>query len=264
MKDIDHKKVVQEYYSKRARDYDRQKIRTWQSKQGFGAEVLNEVIDALAVFEDKLVLEVGVGSGRIGFPLLKEVKLWFVGLDLSKEMLKLAKAKMSSYKQKFDLILGDAEHLPFKSETFDSIICISAMHYFTDSEASLTKFSRVLKEKGVFVYGDLALHELDNRSFLDTLEKTLSQAHVRYFRPSEMKRLLENHGFRVSRMRVIPYRKSYQSLMEDKGKYFDVKLEALNECIRKATMNERKLYSIGGGELTLFYTLIAALKENKS
>ncbi len=263
MNNIDSKKIVQEYYSKRARDYDKQKIRTWQSEQGFGAKVLNEVIDALAVFEDKRVLEVGVGSGRIGFPLLKEVRPWLVGLDLSREMLELAKAKMSSYKQKYDLILGDAEHLPFKSETFDAAITISTMHYFTDSEISLTEFSRVLKEKGTFIYGDLALHELDNRSFLDTLEKTLSQAHVKYFKPSEMKKLVENHGFRVSRMRVIPYRKSYLALMEDKGKYFGVKPEALSECIRRATTNERKLYSIGSDELTLFYALIAALKENK-
>jgi len=257
------KKIVQEYYSKRARDYDWQKIRTWKSEQGLGAELINSVIDGLAHFEGKHILEVGIGSGRIGFPLMKKVKPYLVGLDLSREMLEHAKAKVSSCNQKFDIALGDAEHLPFTEEVFDAIVCISTMHYFADSGPGLTEFLRVLKEKGVFVFGDLTLHETDNRRFLDTLEKTLSRAHAKYFKPSEMKRLLETCGFHVSRVKVTPYRKSYLSLMEDKGRYFDVKPEALDKCIQGATAHERKLYSMSDTELTLFYTLITALKESK-
>jgi len=264
MKDIARKKIVQQYYSKRAKDYDRQKIRTWKSKQGFGAKIINEIFDALAGSEGKPILEVGVGSGRIGSSLLEKVKSWFVGLDLSKEMLRLAKAKMFPYKHKFDLILGDAEHLPFVNGVFNAMICISTVHYFALPERSLTEFSRVLKEKGVFVYGDVTLHELDNRGFLDALERALSKAHARYYKSSEMQKLLENCGFYVSKTEVIPYRKSYLALIEDKGIYFNVKPEALYEFIQRATMDERKLYAIGNNELTLLYTLIIALKESKS
>ena len=264
MENIAHKRIVREYYSERAKDYDWQKVRTWKSKQGFGSEVINEVIGALAGLESKPVLEVGVGSGRIGFPLLRKVKPWLVGLDLSREMLELARARMSPYKQKIDLILGDAEHLPFANNAFNAIICTSTMHYLTYPERILTEFSRTLKEKGVFVYGDVTMHEFDNRGFLDSLERTLSQAHARYYKPSEMKKLLEHHGFRVSKMKVVPYRKSHLSLMEDKGRYFDVKPEILHKCIREATIDERKLYAINNNGLTLFYTLITTLKENKS
>ena len=264
MNDVTHKKIVQEYYSKRARDYDRQKARTWKSEAGFGASIVSDVIKALAGLENKPVLEVGVGSGRIGFPLLEKIKAWFVGLDLSREMLKLAKTRMPLYKQKFGLILGDAEHLPFVNGVFDAIICISTMHYFAIPERSLTEFSRTLKEKGIFVYGDLTMHKLDNRCFLDTLEKTISKAHAKYYKPSEMKSLIEEHGFCISKMEVFPYRKSYLALMEDKGRYFDVKPEALHKRIRGATLDERRLYSMDSDELTLFYTLITALKGNKS
>jgi hypothetical protein len=117
----------------------------------------------------------------------------------------------------------------------------------------------VLKEKGVFVYSDLTLHESDNRHFLDTLERTLSKAHAQYYKPSEMKKLIEDHGFRVSQLKIIRYRKSYVSLMEDKGKYFNVRAEALNECLERATKDERNFYSINNNDLTLFYTLITAL-----
>lgn len=264
MNDVSHKKIVQEYYSKRARDYDRQKARTWKSETGFRDSIISDVVEALAGLENKSVLEVGVGSGRIGFPLLGKIAAWFVGLDLSREMLKLAKKRMPLYKQKFDLILGDAEHLPFVNGVFNAIICMSTMHYFAIPERSLTEFSRTLKEKGIFIYGDLTMHELDNRSFLDTLEKTISKAHAKYYKPSEMKNLLENHGFCISKMEIFPYRKSYIALMEDKGRYFDVKPEALHECIRRATLDEKRLYFLGKDKLTLFYALMIALKENKS
>jgi len=263
MKDAAHKKLVQKYYSERAKDYDRQKIRTWKSKHGFGTEAIDGILDALKGLDNKAVLEVGVGSGRIGSALLEKVPLWFVGVDLSKEMLELAKAKMSSYKQKFDLILGDAEHLPFMNGSFDAVVCISTMHYLADSETSLIEFSRILKEKGTFVYGDLTIHESDHNNFLDVLERMLSRVHTRYYKSSEMEKLLENHGFHILKVKIFPYRKSFLALMEDKGRYFDVKFEALSECIGKTPGNSKKLYSLDSDGLTLLYTLITALKENK-
>jgi ubiquinone/menaquinone biosynthesis C-methylase UbiE len=132
MKKMSHKKTVQEYYSKRARDYDQQKIRTWRSERGFGADVLKQIIGFLRDFKGKNVLEVGVGSGRIGFPLMEKVKPFLVGLDLSRDMVKLAREKMSVFHQGFDISLGDAETLPFSKAVLDAIVCISTMHYIAD------------------------------------------------------------------------------------------------------------------------------------
>lgn len=260
MENMFHKKIVQKYYSERAGDYDVQKTETWKSKQGFNPEMLDEVVDVLRDLEKKPLLEVGFGSGRIGFPLLRKIKTWLIGLDLSKEMLQLAKVKTSRHGGNLDLILGDADHLPFTDMVFEAVICFSTMHYFPSPERSLKEFSRTLKEKGFLVCGDVALHELDNQGFLDRIEKALSKAHARYYKPSAIKKLLENNDFRVSRKKVVPYRKSLNSLMDDKGKYFDVEDEAFKKCIRKASADERKLYIINGNGLTLFYTLVTAQK----
>ena len=260
MEKILHKKIVQEYYSKRARDYDVQKTMTWKSKEGFNAEMLDEVTDLSADLEKKPLLEVGFGSGRIGLPLLRKIKPWLVGLDLSKEMLQLAKDKTSPHKGNLDLILGDAEHLPFTDMVFDAIICISTMHYLINAEVSLEEFSRTLKAKGFLVYGDMTLHELDNQSFIDKLEKTISKAHSRYYKASHAKKMLENHSFHVMRIKTIRYRKSYVSLIEDKAKYFHVEIEAFNKRIQEASANERELYAVNSNGLTLFYTLVKAEK----
>jgi tRNA (guanine37-N1)-methyltransferase len=52
--------------------------------------------------------------------------------------------------------------------------------------------------------------------------------------------------------------------MEDKGRYFDVKPQAMATVLKEATAKEKKLYSIGDKDLTLFFTLIAASKKENS
>jgi hypothetical protein len=96
---------------------------------------------------------------------------------------------------------------------------------------------------------------------LDKLEKTVSLAHGSYYKPSEIAKMLGNAGFRISDTVTFPYRKPLKSLMEDKARYFGVKPEALHKIIKNASEREREWYSISDNELTLFYTLIKALKE---
>lgn len=258
MKDALRKKIIQEYYARRSKDYDRQKSRTWKTSQGFSNEVIDETISALTTFENKLVLEVGVGSGRNALPLMKKVGLQFAGVDLSKEMLTVAKGKMSDFKPSLSLILGDAEHLPFLDETFEGIICLSAMHYFTSQDKMLKRFSALLKRGGILVYGDLTVHESDEKSFLERLERILSKAHSQYYRPTEIQKLMKTRGFPVSKIKTIKYRKSYLSLIEDKGQYFQVTLEKLHRHIQDASTDARDQYELTDNEMTLYYTIITA------
>jgi ubiquinone/menaquinone biosynthesis C-methylase UbiE len=256
-----HKKNIQTYYSRRAKDYDQQKRRTWKNTRGFGNEVTEEVLGALAFFKSRPLLEVGVGSGRNALPLLEKVKPWIIGLDLSREMLRLAKTKTTLFNQNLDLILADAENLPFVKETFEAILCMSTMHYFESHERILALFLETLKDKGVFVYGDLTARESDDRRFLDGMEKTLSKTHAGYCKPSEIRGLIESCGFRVSRMKTFVYEKSLRSLMEDKGEYFDVSPETFQKFIQEATEDAKKQYVLTDSGLTLFYTVIMAQKE---
>jgi len=262
LQNIDRKKLIQRYYSARAKDYDRQKSRTWESSRGFGDEVVDEMLHALRSFRKRLLLEVGIGTGRNALPLLEKVDSSIVGLDLSREMLELARNKISSFKRNLNLIRGDLEHLPFVDRSFDVIICMSTMHYFEHQAQTLEKFSRALKERGTLLYGDITLHESDDQRFCDMLERTLSKGHASYYKPSEIRRLIESRGFGVKRMRTIAYRKSYRSLIEDKGEYFDVTLGMLNKCIRMAGADAKQQYGLRDTGLTLFYTVVTAEKEH--
>lgn len=258
------KRIIQEYYSKRAVNYDKQKTRTWKTDKGFDNEIMETIVGAIQVSKNKLVLEGCMGTGRTSLPLLKGVEMRLVGLDFSREMLRTAKEKLSPYKKPFDLVLGDAEHLPFEREAFDAVICTSAMHYFAEPAKCLSGFSRVLKRKGCFVLCDLTLHESDELGFLNRLEKTVSHAHEGYMKPSEAKTMLESRGFRVCEMKTFAYRKPLVYLMEDKGTYFGVTSQALHDFLQTASKNEKNLYSVDNNELTLFYTIIMTVKESSS
>jgi len=262
MNSFARKKLIREYYSKRSKDYDRQKSRTWKSSQGFGNEVFDELLTALKGFRNRLLLEVGVGSGRNAYPLLEKVKPQLIGLDLSKEMLKHAKTKMSSLKDCLDLILADGEHLPFVNHAFDALICMSTMHYFASPARVLQRFRNALKENGTLVYGDLTVHETDNQGFFEGLERTLSKVHTRYYKPSQIKTLIEKQGFHFSKMKTVAYRKTYSALMEDKGQYFRVTPETLHKYIGGANAESKEQYALTSTEMTLFYTVITTKKEN--
>jgi ubiquinone/menaquinone biosynthesis C-methylase UbiE len=260
MHNVARKRLIRGYYSKRAKDYDRQKSRTWSNSQGFAVEITNELTGALAGLKNRLVLEVGVGSGRNALPLLANIEPQLVGLDLSREMLQQTKTKTKPFKKNLALIQADAEHLPFKRNIFDAIVCMSTMHYFSSTERILRIFGAAMKSNGLLVYGDLTLHELDHKGFLEKLEKTVSKAHSRYFKPSEIKNLTGTSGFHVARMKTISYRKSYRSLMEDKGEYFNVSPEQLTACIQTVDNEEENQYGLTDTELTLYYTMIIAAK----
>ena len=256
------KRLIQHYYSRRAKAYDSQKIRTWRSNRGFADEVFEGLFASLRGLEDRPVLEACIGTGRTSLPLLEQVKPWFVGLDLSREMLEVAQAKLSRYKKRCNPIMSDAECLPFRDEVFEALICTSAMHYFVSPEEILAEFSRILRTKGVFIIGDLTLHERDNRGFLNKLERTVSHAHGGYLRSSDIETMLNDHGFQVLSIKTIAYTKPFVSLIEDKAKYFGLKPETLNRCVREASADERKMYALGTDEFTLYYTLIKSEKED--
>ena len=252
----EHNRSIQKYYEQRARDYDKQKVRTWSSVQGFPFKIIDTIRKALTHVNEGPILEVGVGSGRIALPILEMNRLKLIGLDISLQMLNLADWKLSKYPNHYSLILGNGECLPIKTGILNGLICISAFHYFHFPDKVLSEFSKLLVDGGSFIYGDLTLHEQDTGGFFDKLERNVSHAHARYYTPSEMKMLIEDSGVRIDQIVTIPYQKSYKALIQDKARYFGVNPSTLHDILNNATEKERDLYKIQEEQMTLFYTLM--------
>jgi ubiquinone/menaquinone biosynthesis C-methylase UbiE len=103
-----------------------------------------------------VLLDVGTGTGVY---LLDAARhgAYVVGLDFSKEMLNVLAGKVSKEEVKgyVELVLGDAERLPFREGVFTKIVCNTALEFIPEPEDAVAEFSRVLRADGEVVIGIL-------------------------------------------------------------------------------------------------------------
>ena len=93
---------------------------------------INIIIKELKITNDK-VLDVGCGTAFYS-NLFKD----YTGLDPSQGMLDQSSA---------NVIKGEAENLPFKDNSFDTIISITAIQNFKDPIKAINDMKRVAKKK---------------------------------------------------------------------------------------------------------------------
>ena len=104
------------------------------------------------------VLDVACGTGDMVVELLKR-GCTVTGVDLSEEMLAIAKQKTASANfqlSAFNFQLGNAEALPFAEGEFDAVTCAFGVRNFVHLEQGLSEMLRVLKPGGTMVILELA------------------------------------------------------------------------------------------------------------
>lgn len=110
------------------------------------------------------VLDVACGTGDM-VVCLAERGCTVTGVDISEDMLSIAKRKVSSWSAGVPpalagkmpaLQLGDAEALPFADGEFDAVTCAFGVRNFVHLEKGLGEMLRVLKPGGTMVILELA------------------------------------------------------------------------------------------------------------
>jgi len=96
------------------------------------------------------ILDFGCGTGVI----IKSAKKYFkkvYGADVS--------PKMVDYVKQFcdDAYISDGQHLPFKDESLDAVVCFAVLHHIYDCTSLFNEIHRVLKKGGI-LYTD---HDID-------------------------------------------------------------------------------------------------------
>jgi len=76
------------------------------------------------------------------------------GLDLSPEMLALARARARTAGRAVSLLEADAQDLPFPNERFDSVVCTYALCSVPDDARVVSEMGRVLKPGGRLILVD--------------------------------------------------------------------------------------------------------------
>ena len=119
------------------------------------AELICKVLKA-----EGLLLDLCCGTAR--HSLILAGKGWnIVGLDISSRLLRVARGKMKG-KHVFPLVRGDMQHLPFRGNTFSTVISMFTSFGYLPSEAediaSLKETARALDQNGRFLI-DIANRE---------------------------------------------------------------------------------------------------------
>jgi ubiquinone/menaquinone biosynthesis C-methylase UbiE len=92
------------------------------------------------------VLEVAVGTGLNLALYPPSVRL--TGVDLSPEMLALARRRAAELGREVDLREGDAQALPFADASFDTVTCTLSLCAIPDERAAIDEMWRVLRPGG--------------------------------------------------------------------------------------------------------------------
>lgn len=97
------------------------------------------------------ILDVGCADGSNALRLA-EMGYNVIGIDLSSTHLKDGKrylqGESDSGKLNIELIMGDAQHLPFKDGFFDDVFSMATFQYVPSKSKALKEFARVTKSKG--------------------------------------------------------------------------------------------------------------------
>lgn len=157
------------------------------------------------------VLDVACGTGDMAVELLRQ-GCSVTGVDLSKEMLAIAKRKAPQAEYR----LADVERLPFGDASFDAVTCAFGVRNFVHLEQGLHEMLRVLKPGGRMVILELAtpdsslirpFYNLYTRRIIPWLGQRLAGSREAYtYLPRSIERfpkgdaflqLIQNSGFRI-------------------------------------------------------------------
>lgn len=112
------------------------------------------ILDLFKVEKGMKVLDVGCGTGNFSIKLAK-MGCEVVGIDVSKEMLKVAEEKAKKEGLNIKFYNMDVYDMKFEDNCFDGVISVTAFEFLKDPEKAIEEMFRVLKPNGYLLIGTI-------------------------------------------------------------------------------------------------------------
>jgi ubiquinone/menaquinone biosynthesis C-methylase UbiE len=113
--------------------------------------IVQDVGEKLSLKKGERLLDAGCGSGVLLSKLVNEFGIIGVGIDFSEKEIGVAK----SHFPQIIFYIGAVETIPFPDQSFDKVLCYSALHYLKDWKPAVLELFRVCREGGKMLLGDL-------------------------------------------------------------------------------------------------------------
>lgn len=170
---------------------------------------LKNLLEFLAPKPSELVLDVGSGGGSYTRSIGERSTV--IALDLSRRAIESARENLRRLETIF-FIVSDADHLPFKEKSVDSILCIDVVEHLVRVDRPLNEMARVLKPFGkisIFTacgYNKLSLEYILRPLFGRLLKLIyLKIGHLRAFSTKVLLKLLEDNFVEVKIQYMYPW-----------------------------------------------------------
>ena len=135
-----HFKESEETWNAIAESFDATRGKPWK--------VVVDFVSTLSVSD--VVADIGCGNGRHLILCVDKCNT-VIGLDISKNLLKITKSKIEGRKVRVVFIHGNLVNIPIQGNSLDSVLYIAALHNIkgrTNRIQSLNEVKRILKNDG--------------------------------------------------------------------------------------------------------------------
>ncbi len=209
---------TREDYNLIAEDFSRTRNRIWEELR-FLSKYTNNY---------ERILDLGCGNGRL-YELFREKTIDYYGIDNSKKLIEIAQKRYPQFKFQ----AADALNLPFPADFFDKVFCVAVLHHIPSKEIRLKvlrDINRALKPNGLLILTVWNLGffrrlvillkniilKMFNRTKLDFGDALVPwgkklKRYVHSFSKNELKKLMEEAGFKVKEIEIIKRPKSKES-----------------------------------------------------
>jgi len=136
----------------------------YDDTRGYSAEVAERIATGLMrvgpVAAGSRLLEIGIGTGRIALPLLRN-GVNIAGVDISLLMVERLRAKLAQQQAaeperswgKLTLEMADMTALPFADDSFDAAVGVHVLHLVPEWRKALDETLRVIRSGGALLIG---------------------------------------------------------------------------------------------------------------
>jgi ubiquinone/menaquinone biosynthesis C-methylase UbiE len=116
---------------------------------GFAFRTRKEKVERLLPDDLGTILDVGCGPG-VMVECVSQRCLRYWGMDLSKAMIAKCREQFSS-QDVLSFCVAGIEHLPFRTNSFDNILCMGVLEYLDHHRRALKELARALKPGGTLI-----------------------------------------------------------------------------------------------------------------
>ena len=128
----------------------------------FYSEIYNILTDSIPFnqYANLKILDIGCGTGTLA-KILKEKfpNAKITCLDFSSNMLKVAKSKLTEYRDDINFLMGDFSKFDLKNK-YDVVVSSFALHHIPSDEQKISMYKKIyesLNFNGIFYNADLVL-----------------------------------------------------------------------------------------------------------